>query len=260
MLLETELTIRHAASVSDSGAGLYEALLTIRLQEIMERLPAEMSPEVSGLINAEAADRVSRHLAQLIARAIQAFPEGERATRAVDLAAEALAFLQERSSRDLGLAGEEPVAPGSVLQAIWPRLPDGTPRRIGRPLTPLLDTTVLTNAPGEPVLIHEIRAEIPSCDAIDVLMAFIRWSGVRGLLDALRSHCRDGKPLRVLTTTYTNSTELRALEELERLGAQVRVSYDTTLTRLHAKAWLFHRTSGYSTAYVGSSNLPTRRR
>ena len=71
----------------------------------------------------------------------------------------------------------------------------------------------------------------------------------------LRRHCRDGKALRVLTTTYTNSTELRALDELAELGAEIRVSYDTSSTRLHAKAWLFHRSSGYSTAYIGSSNL-----
>ncbi len=237
------------------AAGLYESLLTTRLQQILAQLPAELVSSRSALNNAESEDRISRHIARLVAQTIRAFPETERARRAVQLAADVLDHLETLSDRDLGLIAEKPLKPGAVLHSILRRRPDGTPEVMARPLTPLLDTTVLTNAPGEPVLVHETRAEIPSSDRVDVLMAFIRWSGVRTLLDPLRRHCQAGKPLRVLTTTYTNSTEQKALDELVDLGAQVRVSYDTTLTRLHAKAWLFHRTSGYSTAYVGSSNL-----
>jgi HKD family nuclease len=86
-------------------------------------------------------------------------------------------------------------------------------------------------------------------------MAFIRRSGINPLLAPLRRHCEHGKPLRVLTTIYTGSTERAALDQLTRLGADVRISYDVSTTRLHAKAWTFHRRSGFSTAYVGSSNL-----
>lgn len=101
----------------------------------------------------------------------------------------------------------------------------------------------------------QILAELHSADRIDVVMAFIRRSGIAPLLDALRTHCQSGRGLRVLTTTYTNSTEGSALDQLQQLGADVRVSYDTTGTRLHAKSWLFYRESGFSTAYIGSSNL-----
>ncbi len=183
-------------------------------------------------------------------------PERDRAAHAVKLAADVLGHLQTLTAgSDLGLAAEIPIAPGQVLQSILRNRPDGTREVIERPLTPLLDTTVLTNAHGEPAVSHEVKAEVPSADRIDVLMAFIRWSGVRKLAEALRRHSQAGKPLRVLTTTYTNSTEQRALDELTALGAEVRVSYDTSMTRLHAKAWMFHRASGYSTAYIGSSNL-----
>ncbi|MGF1662775.1 MAG: DEAD/DEAH box helicase family protein [Kineosporiaceae bacterium] len=140
------------------------------------------------------------------------------------------------------------------------RRPDGTPEPIAAPLIPLLDTTLLTNSPGEPGVGHQVATEIDSSDRIDVLMAFVRRSGIRPFEDGLGVHCRRGRPLRVLTTTYTGSTERAALDAPVRLGAHVRVSYDTTTTRLHAKSWLFHRDArlsgvDFSTAYIGSSNL-----
>ncbi|MDQ6726937.1 MAG: DUF3427 domain-containing protein [Actinomycetota bacterium] len=239
-----------------AGAGLYEALLTGRLEQVLRRLPGDrLVAQLTDLLDAESADRVSRHVALLLARAIDAAPERQRASEGVRLAAALLGRLESLADHDLGLDGDIPVDPGRVLHALLRLRPDGTPDPVERPLTPLLDTTILTNSPGEPVVAHELRAEVPSADAVDIVMAFIRFSGVRSLVDVLRRHCRAGRLLRVLTTTYTNSTEQRALDALAELGAEVRVSYDTSSTRLHAKAWIFHRASGYSTAYLGSSNL-----
>ena len=78
------------------------------------------------------------------------------------------------------------------------------------PLTPVLDTTLLTNANGEPTLFRQLSSEIPAPgDPIDLVMAFIRRSGIAPLLSPLRMHTDLGRPLRVLTTIYTDSTESR---------------------------------------------------
>ena len=122
---------------------------------------------------------------------------------AIRIAVELIDELQRHADGRQDLEAERPIEPGRVLQSILHRRPDGIPEPLVRPLTPLLDTTVLTNAPGEPAVAHEIRAEIPSADSVDILMAFIRWSGIRGLVDVLRRHSQASKSLRVLTTTYT---------------------------------------------------------
>ena len=241
--------------------GLYEVLVTEVLAERLAGIKERLIATETGVRPAEVADRVALHLSRVVERAIEGVTEEDRVDVAIAVARDLVARLDElvsARSRSLELAPERPVEPGSVLRSITARRPDGTPDEIAEPLIPLLDTTLLTNAPGEPRVGSQVLAEVASADRIDVVMAFIRRSGIRPLLDALRRHCeRSGEPvpLRVLTTTYTGSTERRALDELAALGADVRVSYDTTTTRLHAKAWLFHRRSGHSTAYIGSSNL-----
>ncbi|GAB3267578.1 DEAD/DEAH box helicase [Arthrobacter pigmenti] len=95
-----------------------------------------------------------------------------------------------------------------------------------------------------------------SADTVDLLCAFIRWNGIRLLESALDEFAERGGRLRVITTTYMGATERRAIDELaRRYGAEVRINYETHATRLHAKAWLFRRNTGFDTAYVGSSNL-----
>ena len=235
--------------------GLYEVLLTEALERQISKFEtATLTPEIRALGDGEAADRLSRHLASVVSRAVDALPEEGRAKAGARLIEQLVEKLSS-GSRAIVSDADVPLDPVRVLAAILRRRPDGSPEALETPLTPLLDTTLMTNSPGEPAVGHELRAEIHSADAIDVVMAFVRWSGIRPMVDALGRHCRAGKPLRVVTTTYTNSTELLALDELQRLGADIKVSYDTASTRLHAKAWLFHRKSGYSTAYIGSSNL-----
>jgi superfamily II DNA or RNA helicase len=234
--------------------GLYEELITSQLERRLGQVLAGHATTISALDPAEAADRLAMHLAGLVEAAVAHLPAGDRAAKGAEIA------------RDVGLrlaelvpdaVGESDLlsAGGGVLRAVAPLDPAGKPVRISQPQIPLLDTALLSNAHGEPVLSQQLASEIPSADGIDIIVAFIRFSGLRPMLEALRRHTSDGRRLRVLTTTFTGTTEARALDALADIGAHVRVSYDTSGTRLHAKAWLFHRDSGASTAYIGSSNL-----
>ncbi len=185
---------------------------------------------------------------------MDALPETDRVSTGIEVARLLLETLNAKVPRP-DTPGERPHVDGDVLQAIGEWQPDGSVRAATRPLIPLVDTTLLTNAPGEPRVGRQILAEVESADSIDIVMAFVRKSGLLPMVPALRAHCAQGKRLRVLTTTYTGSTEASALDLLHDIGADVRVSYDLSTTRLHAKAWLFHRHTAFSTAYVGSSNL-----
>ncbi|WP_425491494.1 DUF3427 domain-containing protein [Kineococcus aurantiacus] len=125
-----------------------------------------------------------------------------------------------------------------------------------RPATPLSEAALLTNSPGEPALGSEIRAELESADSVDLIVAFLKWSGLRLLDEPLRRLRDRGAKVRIITTTYMGATERRTVDALVRdYGADVKVIYETTRTRLHAKAWIFRRNTGFHTGYVGSSNL-----
>ncbi|MFJ2622846.1 DUF3427 domain-containing protein [Streptomyces sp. NPDC087532] len=230
-------------------AGLYETLITRRLEERMKRLDSTGWRSIDDIVGHESVPHVlSRHIATVVRHVLQGLSPAEQVIAAnhileslntIEGAAEWADLVIDGPRQLLAVAEQE--APG--VYAI-------------RPATPLSETALITNSPDDPSLGFELRAELATADSVDLLCAFVKWHGLRVLEQPLSSARDRGVPIRVLTTTYIGATERRALDRLVReFGAEVKVNYELRSTRLHAKAWLFRRGSGFDTAYVGSSNL-----
>lgn len=224
--------------------GLYEALLTRALQERLDGTDG-LTRELRAVEGADQPHVFARHVAGVVERALRdTRDDGDR----IELANRLIELL----SND-----EAVVPPAQQLTALNAPVIPGGPARVGaRPATPLSEAALLTNAKGEPNLGAELRAELDAADEVDLICAFVKWHGLRVIEEQLTALRDRNVRLRVITTTYMGATERQALDRLARMfGAEVRVHYDEAMTRLHAKAWLFRRHTGYDTAYVGSSNL-----
>jgi superfamily II DNA or RNA helicase/HKD family nuclease len=153
-------------------------------------------------------------------------------------------------------ADSSPVATEEILKSVLTRLDSDRSQISSPPEIPLSQLSLLTNAKGDPTIGSELPKELMSADSVDILMAFVRQTGLNILFEALKKLKNRGVPVRLITSVYIGATEKKALDQLvQELGVEVKVDYLARANRLHAKAWMINRKTGYSTAFVGSSNI-----
>ena len=238
--------------------GLYEQIINKEIEEELSR--SEQLSQTSPIDREEAAKVLSKYVAQLtekclvqlqdhggdlkdqialVNRMIQTMSSGS------DDISENTSVIAERAEQLLALLDRK-----NHIHTINKKA------AIIRPETSIAQTSLFTGALHEPQMFSELKKEIVSCNRIDMLVSFIKWSGLRLIIDELSEFAGNGGKLRVITTSYMGATDVKAVEELRKLpGAEIKISYDTKRTRLHAKTYVFYRDTGFTTAYVGSSNL-----
>ena len=240
--------------------GLYEQVINQNLTSELAKVP-EACKAVAPIDKAEASKVLAQYLTDVVQRALDnVLDNGGDISAQVQLTNQIVDLIQNTTKEaDFAALGVDQRAEQllALLGDADPRLAVGkTASAIERPETSIAQSSLFTGAVHEPQMFTELKKEIVSADQIDMLVSFIKWSGLRLIMDELRAFTQNGGELRIITTSYMGATDIKAIEVLRQLpNTQVKVSYNTKTTRLHAKAYVFYRNTGFTTAYVGSSNL-----
>lgn len=238
--------------------GLYEQPINKKLNKELEELADNFAVDKEQIDDEEAAGILSKYVKNVVEQSLRNISDsGSDLNEQLALVNKVINAIQAGTNTDiaeLALVNDEQLLSvtdkTNTAQAVNQNV------KTIRPVTSIAQSSLFTGAMHEPQMFSELKKEIFSCDSIDMLVSFIKWSGLRLLIDALREFTDKGGKLRVITTSYMGATDIKAINELAKLqNTEIKVSYDTKRTRLHAKAYIFYRETGFTTAYVGSSNL-----
>ena len=240
--------------------GLYEQVINNELSNELSEIP-EARKSTAPIDAAEASKVLAQYLTDVVQKGLENVQDNGGGIEAqIQLANQIVNTIQNTTQEaDFASLGVDQRAEQllALLRDNDPRLATGkSAKDLERPETSIAQSSLFTGAIHEPQMYTELKKEIVSADRIDMLVSFIKWSGLRLIMDELHQFTQNGGELRIITTSYMGATDVKAIEELRQLpNTKIKVSYDTKRTRLHAKTYVFYRDTGFTTAYVGSSNL-----
>ncbi len=241
-------------------SGLYEQIINQQLTNELQKIPAACK-SVAPIDRAEASKVLAQYLTDVVQKGLDhLLDRGGDISSQIELTNKIVSLVEDTAS-ETGFTGlcvdQRAEQLFALLHENDPCLAIGrTAADLSRPETSIAQSSLFTGAIHEPQLYTELKKEIISANHIDMLVSFIKWSGLRLILDELEEFTQNGGTLRIITTSYMGATDVKAVEELRKLpNTKIKVSYDTKRTRLHAKTYVFYRNTGFTTAYVGSSNM-----
>ena len=233
---------------------IYESLINRKISEEINSKIENRSIHKEKLEPATSGSIIASYIKTIVEKGLRHYKSSnEDLTKQIDITnqiIEIFSKLVDESELEKYMITED-----NILKAIGDKLASKESLLSRIPQTSVANSSLFTGGMHEPPVYAELKREIASADRIDLLVSFIKFSGLRLIYDDLKEHTKT-KKLRVITTSYMGASDLKAIHELAKLpNTEVKVSYDTNRTRLHAKAYYFHRDTGFSTAYIGSSNL-----
>ena len=239
--------------------GLYEHVLTILMKKKLENLDEKLSYETDVIDKEASSIELSNYLQKVIKDALDQTlaKASEKLEQQIIICNEIINTLSELNA-DETIQEKKISDNGQMVLAIYEKIKYQNQKKIPRTEAPMNRSSIFTGSSSiEPSMVSELKKEIKSADEINLLVSFIRWSGVRQIIKELEDFTKeDNHKLRIITTTYLGATEVKAIKEIAKLrNTEIKISYDTNRTRLHAKVYMFQRATGFSTAYIGSSNL-----
>ena len=223
--------------------GLYEQVINNALTDELAEIP-EARKSVAPIDKAEASKVLAQYLADVVQKGLDnVLDNGGDISAQIGLTNQIVDLIQNTTKEaDFAALGVDQRAEQllALLREADPRLAVGkTAADIERPETSIAQSSLFTGAVHEPQMFTELKKEIVSADRIDMLVSFIKWSGLRLIMDKLREFTQNGGELRIITTSYMGATDVKAIEELRQLpNTHIKVSYNTKTTRLHAKAYV----------------------
>ncbi len=240
--------------------GIYEQVINNEMSEELERIQDERK-KIGKIDKAEVSEVLTQYLAEIIEKGMNSFgTTEEKIEKKIDLANDIIKTIQNNTNSNNLSQLEVCKSAEQLLVLLKENDPllaaKKTAKNVYAPQSSIAQSSLFTGAVHEPQMYTELKKEILTSDRIDMLVSFIKWSGLRLIIDELETFTKNGGQLRIITTSYMGATDVKAVEELSKLcNTGIKVSYDTNNTRLHAKTYVFYRDTGFTTAYVGSSNL-----